>query len=296
MRILMTWKRLAIGGAALAGGLYGLFAAGAASCAESGSGRECRCEQCGEWLVSETAYFSVWSRLPRQQTVSLSNRCEELRRALVRRWLGTDAEPAWQPKCTVVIHRNVNEYVRACGANCAASAGCTTVTREQGRIVFRRIDLRGDAADWQTNALPHELTHVVLADRFPDRQLPPWFNEGLAMLSESPELRQRRLDVLQSALTSGSVPTLSSFLGDECCQLRAGDVDMRYALSLSLASFLDRQGESGQLVPFMEQVLRDGYDAALRKDYAMKGGLSELEQLWRNDLHTAHRADHSASR
>jgi hypothetical protein len=148
------------------------------------------------------------SRLSQHDTIALATRCEELRESLADLWLDPEDVAGWTPKCVVVLHANLTEYSRVFGSGTASSVGCTTVTADGGRVVFRRIDLRSDAADWRSNALPHELTHVVLADRFPGRQLPHWLNEGLAMTSETTELQQRRLGVLDAARTTGSLPTL----------------------------------------------------------------------------------------
>ena len=64
---------------------------------------------------------------------------------------------------------------------------------DQGRTVLRRIDVRADASDWSNAALPHELTHVVLGERFGGHALPRWADEGIAMLSESREKHRERV-------------------------------------------------------------------------------------------------------
>ena len=112
-----------------------------------------------------------------QDSARLAHRCEELRGALSQRWLGVDEQSeSWQPKCAVVVHADVAGYGRVFGPGISPSVGCTTITADKERIVFRRIDLRADAADWRTNALPHELTHVVTM--YPSA--PSWITEGVA--------------------------------------------------------------------------------------------------------------------
>jgi hypothetical protein len=229
--------------------------------------------------VAETANFSVWSRLAHHETVALAGRCEELRESLRERWLADDKSTAWTPRCAVVVHANAAEYRRTFGATANPSVGCTTITADAGGVVFRRIDLRADAADWQSNALPHELTHVVLADRFAGRELPHWLNEGLAMTAETAELRERRLAVLRAARSSGSLPTLERFVKLDNPMLSL-ESDVVYALSYSLVDYLREQEGERRLLEFVDRALETGCDAALREVYAMEGGARELERAW----------------
>ncbi len=55
---------------------------------------------------------------------------------------------------------------------------------KSGVIANRRIDLLVDKQGALTS-LPHELTHVVLADCFAGRQPPLWLDEGVAMLADT---------------------------------------------------------------------------------------------------------------
>jgi hypothetical protein len=49
------------------------------------------------------------------------------------------------------------------------------------------------------DGLPHELTHVILADQLIDCSVPTWLNEGMAMLSECEALQSQRLTLLKRA-------------------------------------------------------------------------------------------------
>jgi len=240
---------------------------------------KCTCRTQAGWQVAETGNFSIWSRLSQRDTTDLAARCEELRESLAERWLDDREIGVWTPKCVVVLHANLAEYSRVFGSGTASSVGCTTITADGGRIVFRRIDLRSDAADWHSNALPHELTHVVLAGRFPGRQLPHWLNEGLAMTSETVELQQRRLDVLDAARTTGSLPTLEHFLTLDN-PMQSLEADLVYAVSFSLVDYLRDQWGEERLLEFVDRALDKDCDAALRDVYQIEGGLKELQQRW----------------
>jgi hypothetical protein len=68
---------------------------------------------------------------------------------------------------------------------------------------------------WMTSALPHELTHVVLAEKFTRKQIPRWANEGMAILSEPAARQATRRAAMQRALATtgrfaaGELATLS---------------------------------------------------------------------------------------
>jgi Peptidase MA superfamily len=255
----------------------------------------CACRQQNGWTIIETDNFSVWSRLPQTDTRQLASRCETLRTSMVRSWNGDGDWALWRPKCAVVVHEDLGQYQHAvdCGRN--PSVGCTTVTVDGGRTVFRRIDLRADAADWSRNALPHELTHVVLADRFPGRTLPGWLNEGLAMTAEAPELQERRLHVLETAHDTGGLPALKHVLHNGPAAARL-DTDLYYAVSFSLIDFLREEGGTPQLLQFVESALDDGYPVALRETYGIRGGVDELEQRWLDETLSARRSTNLAAR
>lgn len=242
--------------------------------------REGECRRENGWSIIETDNFSVWTRLTPAETRKLACACEAFRGCMLEDWLEEGEATEWRPKCAVVVHADLNQYrgVVACGRN--PSVGCTTITTDGGRTVFRRIDLRADAADWNSNALPHELTHVVIADCFPGETLPAWLNEGLAMSAESRELQQRRLRVLERARTTDALPKLEHVLQADAAAAGRLDVDLFYAVSFSLVDFLRQEGGTGRLLQFAEHSLDKGYPTALRRTYAIHGGVEELEQRW----------------
>jgi len=246
--------------------------------------RHCQNSSCvarGEWFVVETANFSVWSRASQHHAVETAQKCEQFRTRLQSDW-NLNADPLWQPKCAVVVHAGIEEYRRELG-NQDRSVGCTTITCDDGRIVFRRIDLRADASDWQTNALPHELTHVVLADRFGDRPLPHWLNEGLAMLAENAELRDRRDSVLTTAQTGGHVPALQTVLAARS-GLPHHDADLSYAVSASLVRDLERELGRDSLLDFAEQLARERGTIPTEQTLAPVGGLVKWERRWLDSI------------
>lgn len=242
-----------------------------------------RCSRRGVWSVAESQNFSVWTREESsQEAVALAQQCEARRIQLQRLLPGLDQSP-WTPVCAVVLHQCRRDYSQMFPGESETSAGCTTITTDQGRVVFRRIDLRGDLPQWRENALPHELMHVVLADAFPEQNLPAWLNEGLAMLAEDVSLLQRRENVLYSAWRSGSVPPLRAVFNPDQSH-RGLDVNVRYAASYSLVAFLAREGDLRQLIDFAERLAATDCDTALREVYHFQAGIEDLERCWRRRL------------
>ena len=102
------------------------------------------------------------------------------------RWLGDVASGDWAARCQVVVHEFPSSYMRSVGRFAAQTKGSSLIRSHRGNITLRRVDLlASDAGVGEPSAFAHELTHVVLADRFHGDQPPRWMDEGIAMLSDS---------------------------------------------------------------------------------------------------------------
>src|SRR6185369_15416037 len=102
---------------------------------------------------------------------------ESLRTELKSKWLPGSCSEGWKPKCEIVLHSKRPSYTAAVGRGSERTVGSSAVTVDKGRIVGRRIDLVAEDVDYFTAALPHELTHVVLRDRFVSAAMPRWADE-----------------------------------------------------------------------------------------------------------------------
>ena len=60
----------------------------------------------------------------------------------------------------------------------------TAAFKDRQGVVSRRIDLNGDSADLVEAIVPHEFTHILLWSELGEKGVPPWANEGIAVLSE----------------------------------------------------------------------------------------------------------------
>ena len=233
----------------------------------------------GEWGIAETPNFRIYSCASDKKLRQLADDCERLGASLKDSWLSREFSRRWVPKCDVVIHVGVGEYVQCLGPGSEHTSGCSTIQFDRGRVVGRRLDFRADAADWKSDCLPHELTHLVLADRFCQNRISPWADEGIAMLSESREKRDRRLAELRRAAAYGMTYAARDLLNVERCPEPAFR-DAFYGESLSLVSLLLQWGTKEQLLQFVEASHLNGLDAALRDVYPNRQAI-DLERRLR---------------
>jgi hypothetical protein len=221
-----------------------------------------------QWIV-DTPNFRIYWCPATGDVRPFAAQCERLAAISRRRWLGKESAQRWLPKCDVVVHRGVTEYVACLGPGSQATSGCATIRLDEGRVVLRRIDLRVDAADWMSESLPHELMHVVLADRFSLRRIPPWADEGIATLSESTARLNQRLSGLRQSAARGSLYTFQELIHVETGPQPAAR-DAFYGQSLALVSVLLECGTRKQLLDFIAASQLEGCDAALRKVYGTR--------------------------
>jgi hypothetical protein len=97
-----------------------------------------------------------------------------------------------------VLHPTSDSYARE--IKTTQTAGSTLIEFRGDKVALRRVDLRADQTSFLTNALPHELTHVVLADRFAACPIPHWADEGMAILAESDLQRELHLASLDRGI------------------------------------------------------------------------------------------------
>jgi hypothetical protein len=230
------------------------------------------------WKVVETPNFRCRSVLSDADARRLADCCEAWRSRLRKTWISNAEAADWVPKCEVCVHPDRSAYNTALNRPGDVSVGSTMMNFDQGRTVLRRIDVRADAGDWSNAALPHELTHVVLGERFGGHALPRWADEGIAMLSESPEKHRERLTNLREILSRRQSMRLEELVAAN----RLPAPQMRnafYGQSIALTSLLVRQSSPAQFADFIELSQRDGFERALKSRFGMDG-FSALNREW----------------
>ncbi|WP_439632064.1 hypothetical protein [Gemmata sp.] len=232
----------------------------------------------------ETDSFVVRCVGNRELAESVAKVAEAQRKAIFERWSGPPAA-AWAPKCEIVVHGTAEVYSKAT-TRPAESTGTAAVQLASGRATSRRIDLRADDGSIASNALPRELTHVVLADLFPDRPPPKWAAEGMAILAGTPEEAGRYLRTLPRCARDGDWHALAQLL--EMKDFPAEKVTGFYCQSVSLTDHLIRAaGNERNFTIFLRDTHRYGTASALKRQYGFDSPQA-LETSWkRTALETA---------
>ncbi len=143
-----------------------------------------------DWHETKTTHFVVRTH-NRRLTEIVAIQAEKYLGALSQKFLNGAAYPHVVP---LTVYRDQDEYVGA--GNPDWSQGGTSVGYESldGFLkdrMTRKIDLlhtikgelNPDLA--KPKLLPHELTHLILIERFGERAIPLWLNEGIAQYMET---------------------------------------------------------------------------------------------------------------
>lgn len=144
-------------------------------------------------------------------------------------WLGRPAEMVWNPPCTIHVHASQEELHAATQTRGITFA--VSHTRVQGeRVLTRELHVfQGDP--WLlSSTLPHELTHLVLAEALGQRIPPLAIDEGLALQAEPPARR-----LLYRLRLGTSAPSVRHLLAAETLPR---EVERFYADSAALTAWL----------------------------------------------------------
>ncbi len=232
----------------------------------------------GAWTVGETANFTCRMQGTEKPVRELAIGCERLRNHLITLWSSDASQPTWGPRCEIVVHPTQAAYNLCLGRPNDASVGSTRLKFDEGRVTVRRIDLRADAADWIDGALPHELTHVIIAEQFQGRSLPRWADEGIAMLSESRAKHRLRLHDLRTTLRERPTYRMHDLMSLRTmppAHLR----DAFYGQSLALTSQLIERSSPAKFLAFLKHSEQAGLDKALQHHFQMNGP-HDLQAEW----------------
>jgi hypothetical protein len=206
---------------------------------------------------------------------SIARAAEATRESQARHWSGSMPRN-WSPKCEIDVYPTAVVFA-AETKQAADSPGFSTMTSDGNAISGRRIRLRADHPDLLTAILPHEVTHVVLADLFPAQPVPRWADEGIAVLAEPQAEQERRLAELDRALQGGKVFTIESLMVRDCPE---GEFwPLYYAQSISLTRFLVSQGKPAQFIDFLHRSQSGAIEGELRKVYGIEG-YADLQKRW----------------
>ena len=189
----------------------------------------------------------------------------------------TVTEPAtWSVKCDVFLYPTPAEYQQKTRF-AADSWGFADLEIGEGKVWMRRLDLRSDNAARVMNVAIHELTHVVLADRFAFRQIPRWADEGIALNSEPASRQDDMRGWLAAEIRQGRGFSLAQLMSMRQYPQDKHLGDLFYAQSGSLIEFLLTQNSDTE-----EGVLRFVENTQQNLDKPVSGvSLAKLEVEWK---------------
>jgi hypothetical protein len=252
----------------------------------------------------------------RALAAQVARAAEAAREAQAKRWGPSFVPAGWDPRCEIVLFPTVQDFTRET-MQPPDSPGFSTMGMNGGRIVLRRVHLRADHPNLVKAILPHEVTHVVLADLFPHQQIPRWADEGMAVLSEPHSEQSIRAADLEGPLKSGRLFKLSDLVVMD--YPAPAHWSLYYAQSVSLTRFLVETGTPAQFVKLVQsaqqaavvhlfgkvdttlspdnpkvrgqiqEACRLGFLDALREVYSISG-YDDLQARW-----LAYARDHSAA-
>ncbi len=227
------------------------------------------------WQIHETANFRIFHRDARLAE-SAGNTAEAVRAAQAKRLGSHAAAKPWAPACEIYLYPD-GKALAAATQQPENSPGFSTMSSNGAQVVARRVNLRADHPQLLAAILPHEVTHVVLADIFTVKQIPRWADEGLAVLAEPRSEQELRWAELQEPLETGRLFELSKLMGMDYPDPK--DWSLYYAQSVSLTRFLVEQDSPERFIRFVLDTHQKGTEAALQDAYQIKG-FADLQSRW----------------
>jgi hypothetical protein len=229
----------------------------------------------GNWKVWNTPNYRIlhYDDALAERVARLA---ENVRAEQTRRWAGSSPVGPWSPRCDIYLYPTREIFQQQTGQP-LSSPGFSTMGLNSGRVVARRVNLRVDQENLLTAILPHEVTHVVLADLFTTQQVPRWADEGMAVLSEpSNEQARRALDLVRP-LSSGQLFKVQDLM---VMDYPNGQYwNLYYAQSVSLTRYLVELASPSQFVQFVQSSQRNGVENELRRMYKIEG-YADLQKRW----------------
>jgi hypothetical protein len=214
--------------------------------------------------IAGTKNFTVLAPRGDNLAEKILRSAEELRRGIALHWLGKELpEGQGLTHITLKISKDKDEGLTLlCGPGRATPGD-------------HRVWLETSPERATGTTLAHEITHIVLAVRFP-KGMPAWANEGIASLEDDEERHHARQELVRQWTRSGQWPSLDRVL---YLRTMAPSDQASYAASVSLTEFLLTKAEPRALIDCVERAQLDGWDAALGKCYGI-GSIAELQRQW----------------
>jgi hypothetical protein len=232
----------------------------------------------GRWQVRSTANFRVF-HLGSALAARVAREAEAERARQVSAWYGDAPVERWAPRCDIYLFPTLAALAQASGRDPRVGSASATPSRlYRGRMLSRRLNLAADDDGILDKTLPHEISHVILAELLGEKGVPRWANEGLAMVAERGTIVARSREVVAEYLAGGRTFPVKTLM--EMTRYPDGEfLTLYYMQSLSLVRFLLDRGGREKLLQFLRASQTDEVEPILRRLYSIDGHVG-LQKLW----------------
>jgi hypothetical protein len=227
------------------------------------------------WEVLETDSFRIRHTNQRTLAEQLGKAAEKARHTIFTKWSNAPSGP-WNVKCELLLHPDASSLAQATKQPNEAT-GHAWLKLEDGQVTERRIDLRADDLSAVEDALPRELTYIILGDLFWDKAPPKWAELGMAVLSSSVNETSRYRRSLGRCAQSGELGNLQDLL--QAKEIPTDRVTGFYVGSVNLVDFLVRWKGEKTFINFLRDAQRYGQASGLQRHYGVRDP-QQLQQLW----------------
>jgi hypothetical protein len=224
--------------------------------------------------VAESRHFRIIHGQSKQLVEKIIREAEHIRPAIHRQWFG-DVSVEWDGKVLIYLHDSHKLYADKTKQWNALGHARTLMLGNE--ISLRSVHLPWGVPNFFEDLMPHELTHAVMAVRLKGRT-PRWANEGMAMMSETPESQERMLSRLDEYRKNDDLFALSVLMTTE--EQEQTNTLEYYSQSLSLVRYLVGQRDNKTFTSFIRDSLVIGYERALRAHYGIEN-YAQLDRRWR---------------
>ncbi len=202
--------------------------------------------------------------VPARTARLIAGAAEQHRKQLALAWIGREL-PNWPTPCPIKVRIDQSGK---------ASNSATVFTFNDGKVE-QSMTLEGSLEHILSDSLPHEVTHTVLASHF-RKPMPRWADEGIAILSESPEEQQRYERRLVEAIANAKMIKLSKLFS---MNEYPKDVLVFHAQSASIVRYLVQKKDRPTVLAFIKDGIEKDWNRAVRAHYGF-AGVDALEEEW----------------
>ncbi|MBP9854352.1 MAG: hypothetical protein KBD53_05755 [Candidatus Omnitrophica bacterium] len=185
----------------------------------------------------------------------------------------------WEDRVNIVLYPDQVTYIKETGLPSWSRGGATTYHRQlRTRAIVSFIQENA----FLDNVLPHEISHLILADFLGGANIPNWFNEGVAQLQESGKQQEADMFMRKAVRKGTFIPFQQLISSDSVIMQDARYATFFYAQSVSMVYFLIQEYGSQEFGELCRQ-LRDGnsFETSLLKVYTtLISSIGDFEQKW----------------